>query len=57
MNFDRSQLEERRRIAEHEVVDILVWSNERVIKWINSIGLKVINNINLIVYFYICFNF
>lgn len=41
MNFDRSQLEERRRIAEHETVDILVWSNERVIKWITSIGLKV----------------
>jgi len=41
VNFDRSQLEERRRIAEHETVDILVWSNERVIKWITSIGLKV----------------
>lgn len=41
MNFDRSQLEERRRIAEHETVDILVWSNERVIKWITNIGLKV----------------
>jgi hypothetical protein len=41
VNFDRSQLEERRRIAEHETIDILVWSNERVIKWITSIGLKV----------------
>lgn len=43
VNFDRNQLEERRRIAEHETVDILVWSNERVIKWISSIGLKVIS--------------
>lgn len=41
VNFDRSQLEDRRRIAEHETVDILVWSNDRVIKWITSIGLKV----------------
>ncbi|VVC27964.1 Hypothetical protein CINCED_3A021033 [Cinara cedri] len=47
VNFDRSQLEERRRIAEHETVDILVWSNERVIKWITSIGLKEYAN-NLI---------
>uniref|UniRef100_A0A2H8TE72 Liprin-alpha-1 n=1 Tax=Melanaphis sacchari TaxID=742174 RepID=A0A2H8TE72_9HEMI len=47
VNFDRSQLEDRRRIAEHETVDILVWSNERVIKWITSIGLKEYAN-NLI---------
>jgi len=47
VNFDRSQLEERRRIAEHETVDILVWSNDRVIKWITSIGLKEYAN-NLI---------
>ncbi|XP_050535295.1 liprin-alpha-1 isoform X5 [Daktulosphaira vitifoliae] len=44
VNFDRNQLEERRRIAEHETVDILVWSNERVIKWISNIGLKEYTN-------------
>ncbi|XP_050427799.1 liprin-alpha-1 isoform X3 [Adelges cooleyi] len=47
VNFDRNLLEERRRIAEHETVDILVWSNERVIKWITTIGLKEYAN-NLI---------
>lgn len=54
VNFDRSQLEERRRIAELETVDILVWSNERVIKWITSIGLKVYQLLT-IKYLTLCF--
>ncbi|XP_068082984.1 liprin-alpha-1 [Anabrus simplex] len=40
LNYDRKQLEERRKAAENELVDVLVWSNERVIRWIISIGLK-----------------
>ncbi|KAG8198871.1 hypothetical protein JTE90_015085 [Oedothorax gibbosus] len=47
MNFDRDALEERRKISESEIKDVLVWSNDRVIKWIDSIGLKEFSN-NLI---------
>jgi len=34
-------LEERRRVAESANIDVLVWSNDRVIRWVQSIGLKV----------------
>ncbi|XP_012276527.1 liprin-alpha-1 isoform X2 [Orussus abietinus] len=44
LNYDRQQLEERRRIAETANVDILVWSNDRVIRWVQSIGLKEYGN-------------
>ncbi|KAF4533470.1 hypothetical protein B566_EDAN001199 [Ephemera danica] len=40
LNYDRRQLEERRKGCENELTDVLVWSNERVIKWVISIGLK-----------------
>ncbi|XP_046415432.1 liprin-alpha-1 isoform X7 [Neodiprion virginianus] len=40
LNYDRQQWEERRRIAETANVDVLVWSNDRVIRFIQSIGLK-----------------
>ena len=29
-------------MAEGANVDVLVWSNDRVIRWVQSIGLKVI---------------
>lgn len=41
LNYDRQQWEERRRIAETANVDVLVWSNDRLIRFIQSIGLKV----------------
>ncbi|CAD6243805.1 GSCOCG00013148001-RA-CDS, partial [Cotesia congregata] len=41
LNFDRHQLEERRRMAESANADVIVWSNDRVIRWVQSIGLKV----------------
>lgn len=41
LNYDRKLLEERRRACENENTDLLVWSNERLIKWAQSIGLKV----------------
>lgn len=41
LNYDRQQLEDRRRMAEGANVDVLVWSNDRCIRWIQSIGLKV----------------
>lgn len=47
LNYDKKTLEERRANAESEDVDVLVWPNERVIKWLNKIGLKEFSN-NLI---------
>lgn len=41
LNYDRTLLEERRRASDNELQDVLVWSNERVIRWISSMGLKV----------------
>jgi len=40
LNYDRKALEERRKCAENECKDVLVWSNDRVMKWVNSVGLK-----------------
>lgn len=40
LNYDRQALEERRKACENEVRDVIVWSNERVIRWVSSIGLK-----------------
>lgn len=42
LNFDRTALEERRKACENSMCDVLVWSNDRVIRWVLSIGLKVI---------------
>ncbi|XP_025994912.1 liprin-alpha-1-like isoform X2 [Solenopsis invicta] len=44
LNYDRQQLEERRRVAEGTNIDVLVWSNDRVIRWVQSIGLKEYGN-------------
>lgn len=44
LNYDRNLLEERRKNCENTNSDVLVWSNERVIRWVASIGLKVILN-------------
>ncbi|XP_044589867.1 liprin-alpha-1 isoform X15 [Cotesia glomerata] len=44
LNFDRHQLEERRRMAESANADVIVWSNDRVIRWVQSIGLKEYGN-------------
>lgn len=41
VNYDRVALDERRRVCEEENSDVLVWTNDRVIKWISFIGLKV----------------
>lgn len=44
LNYDRRLLEERRRQADSdpESRDVLVWTNERVIRWVAAIGLKVL---------------
>ncbi|KAL1007631.1 hypothetical protein UPYG_G00089290 [Umbra pygmaea] len=50
LNYDRKELERRREESLLELQgnswnnDVLVWSNERVISWVQSIGLKEYSN-------------
>ncbi|XP_055372125.1 liprin-alpha-1 isoform X13 [Condylostylus longicornis] len=44
LNYDRQMLEERRKACENSISDVLVWSNERVIRWVSNIGLKEYGN-------------
>ncbi|XP_063073297.1 liprin-alpha-2 [Engraulis encrasicolus] len=47
LNYDRKELERRREHSQHEMRDVLVWTNERVIRWVQSIGLRDYANILL----------
>uniref|UniRef100_A0A452IQW7 SAM domain-containing protein n=1 Tax=Gopherus agassizii TaxID=38772 RepID=A0A452IQW7_9SAUR len=47
LNYDRKELERRREESQNEIKDVLVWSNDRMIRWVLSIGLKEYAN-NLI---------
>ncbi|XP_034385588.1 liprin-alpha-1 isoform X3 [Cyclopterus lumpus] len=40
LNYDRKELERRREASLLDLQEVLVWSNERVISWIQAIGLK-----------------
>uniref|UniRef100_A0A671T340 Liprin-alpha-1-like n=1 Tax=Sinocyclocheilus anshuiensis TaxID=1608454 RepID=A0A671T340_9TELE len=40
LNYDRKELERRRDESQVEVRDVLVWTNERVLSWVQAIGLK-----------------
>ncbi|XP_038151191.1 liprin-alpha-3 isoform X1 [Cyprinodon tularosa] len=40
LNYDRKELERRREDSVHQNKDVMVWSNERVMCWVQSIGLK-----------------
>uniref|UniRef100_A0A3P8UVJ9 PTPRF interacting protein alpha 4 n=1 Tax=Cynoglossus semilaevis TaxID=244447 RepID=A0A3P8UVJ9_CYNSE len=40
LNYDRKDLERRREDSQHDMKDILVWTNEQVIHWVQSIGLR-----------------
>ena len=40
VDYDRTELERRRRACETELTDVFVWTNERVIQWVIGIGLK-----------------
>uniref|UniRef100_A0A8C7AY21 PTPRF interacting protein alpha 1 n=1 Tax=Neovison vison TaxID=452646 RepID=A0A8C7AY21_NEOVI len=40
LNYDRKELEKKREESQNEIKDVLVWSNDRVIRWILSIGLR-----------------
>ncbi|KAF6105589.1 PTPRF interacting protein alpha 1 [Phyllostomus discolor] len=40
LNYDRKELERRREESQNETKDVLVWTNDRVVRWVLSIGLK-----------------
>ncbi|CAF96820.1 unnamed protein product [Tetraodon nigroviridis] len=40
LNYDRKELERRREDSQHDMKDVLVWTNEQVIHWVISIGLR-----------------
>ncbi|KAI4578014.1 hypothetical protein MJG53_010869 [Ovis ammon polii x Ovis aries] len=40
LNYDRKELEKRREESQHEIKDVLVWTNDQVIHWVQSIGLR-----------------
>ncbi|XP_030231037.1 liprin-alpha-4 isoform X2 [Gadus morhua] len=40
LNYDRKDLERRREDSQHDMKDMLVWTNEQVIHWVQSIGLR-----------------
>ncbi|XP_062400882.1 liprin-alpha-4 [Sardina pilchardus] len=40
LNYDRKELERRREDCQHDIRDTLVWTNEQVVQWIQTIGLK-----------------
>ncbi|XP_069046408.1 liprin-alpha-4 isoform X2 [Lepisosteus oculatus] len=51
LNYDRKELERRREECQHEikdptvaVFDTLVWTNDQVIHWVQSVGLKEYSN-------------
>uniref|UniRef100_A0A8C7F6F5 PTPRF interacting protein alpha 3 n=1 Tax=Oncorhynchus kisutch TaxID=8019 RepID=A0A8C7F6F5_ONCKI len=40
LNYDRKELERRREDSQHQNKDVMVWSNERVMCWVQNVGLK-----------------
>ncbi|XP_073073231.1 liprin-alpha-4 isoform X7 [Manis javanica] len=40
LNYDRKELERRREESQHEMKDVLVWTNDQVVHWVQSIGLR-----------------
>ncbi|XP_028258627.1 liprin-alpha-1 isoform X2 [Parambassis ranga] len=40
LNYDKNELERRREESQLDNKDVLIWSNERLISWVQSIGLK-----------------
>ncbi|XP_063157003.1 liprin-alpha-3 isoform X2 [Candoia aspera] len=44
LNYDRKELETRREESQNQNKDVMVWSNERVMCWVQMIGLKEFAN-------------
>lgn len=40
VNYDKKELERRREESATECTDVLVWTNDRIIKWVQGIGLR-----------------
>ncbi|XP_070551504.1 liprin-alpha-1-like isoform X2 [Ptychodera flava] len=40
VNYDKKELQRIREESMSEIKDVIVWSNERVIRWVNSLGLR-----------------
>ncbi|XP_053671158.1 liprin-alpha-1 [Anopheles nili] len=40
LNYDRAALEERRKASESSLSDVLVWTNDRTMRWVQCVGLK-----------------
>ncbi|XP_076806040.1 liprin-alpha-1-like isoform X3 [Clavelina lepadiformis] len=40
LNYNKKELEERRDASADEVKDVLVWSNQRVMRWVQAVGLR-----------------
>ncbi|XP_062971183.1 liprin-alpha-4 isoform X1 [Cynocephalus volans] len=40
LNYDRKELEKRREESQHEIKDVLVWTNDQVVHWVQTIGLR-----------------
>ncbi|XP_035243931.1 liprin-alpha-4 isoform X8 [Anguilla anguilla] len=40
LNYDRKELDRRREECQQDIKDALVWTNEQVMHWVQSIGLK-----------------
>uniref|UniRef100_A0A2K5Q4S7 PTPRF interacting protein alpha 4 n=1 Tax=Cebus imitator TaxID=2715852 RepID=A0A2K5Q4S7_CEBIM len=40
LNYDRKELEKRREESQQEIKDVLVWTNDQVVHWVQSIGLR-----------------
>ena len=38
LNYSKNDLEKMRSKSEADLSDVFVWTNTRVIKWVNSIG-------------------
>ncbi|XP_035376316.1 liprin-alpha-4 isoform X3 [Electrophorus electricus] len=44
LNYDRKELERRREECQHDIKDTLVWTNDHVMAWVQTIGLKEYSN-------------
>ncbi|XP_042563766.1 liprin-alpha-4 isoform X5 [Clupea harengus] len=44
LNYDRKELDRRREECQHDIRDTLVWTNEQVVHWVHTIGLKEYSN-------------
>ncbi|XP_066527255.1 liprin-alpha-4 [Hoplias malabaricus] len=44
LNYDRKELDRRREDCQNEIKDTLVWTNDHVMHWVQTIGLKEYSN-------------